>query len=84
MYLFMTILIWLHYHGIILEHGTFVLLEWILSTTGSTELLMVRKLLLTKFVFLIQSPSVILLVIDMYYGNSRIVLATSGLWKGKV
>ena len=40
---------------------------------------MVRKLLLTKFVFLIQSPSVILLVIDMYYGNSRIVLATSGL-----
>ena len=40
---------------------------------------MVRKLLITKFVFLIQSPSVILLVTDMYYGNSRIVLATSGL-----
>ena len=40
---------------------------------------MVRKLLFTKFVFLIQSPSVILLLIDMYYGNSGIVLATRGL-----
>lgn len=38
-----------------------------------------KKIIIYKVFFLIQSPSVILLVIDMYYGNSRIVLATRGL-----